>query len=340
MKILLVQTSFLGDAILSTPVISGITKAHSGSELWLVATPLACEMLRRDPRLSGCIPFDKHGADRGLYGLLRTARLIKKHKFARAYVLHRSMRTAILLALARIPLCIGFADARLRFLYHKRISRSHLQHDVERNFAILSQTEGAPPQPEALALFPADPEELDERLRRLLASLTDYVCLVPGSVWPTKMWHWSGFRELARRLTQSGRRVVLIGSPAEREVNVRVGQDLDVVNLAGEITVAQALLFISRCSLMVCNDSMALHAASAFKVPTVAIFCATSPEFGFGPWQNRAIIVQKEGLSCKPCSRHGTRSCPAGTDACMQELTVEQVYAAVSELLCNSGPRS
>jgi heptosyltransferase-2 len=63
---------------------------------------------------------------------------------------------------------------------------------------------------------------------------------------------------------------------------------------------------------------MALHMASAFRIPTVAVFCATAPEFGFGPWENpESVVVQDATLPCKPCGRHGSNRCPNGTEACM-----------------------
>jgi heptosyltransferase-2 len=83
----------------------------------------------------------------------------------------------------------------------------------------------------------------------------------------------------------------------------------------------------------VCNDSVALHVGSALKVPTVAVFCATSPRFGFGPWRNRATVVEHSELSCKPCRRHGSPRCPTGTEACMRDVKAERVLAAASGLL-------
>lgn len=90
---------------------------------------------------------------------------------------------------------------------------------------------------------------------------------------------------------------------------------------------------VKNAKLVICNDSMALHMAFAFKIPTVAVFCATSPEFGFGPWENRAIVVEKKGLVCKPCHRHGKQICPEGTEACMKELSHMEVIYAASNLL-------
>ena len=78
---------------------------------------------------------------------------------------------------------------------------------------------------------------------------------------------------------------------------------------------------------------MALHMASDFKTPCVAIFCATSPRNGFYPWKNNAIIVEKNDLACRPCGRHGGRKCPTGTYACIKELKPDKVIQAAEKLL-------
>ena len=96
---------------------------------------------------------------------------------------------------------------------------------------------------------------------------------------------------------------------------------------------AEALPLYQDAALVVCNDSLALHLASAFKVPNVAVFCATSPEFGFGPWENCAEVVEKKELACKPCRRHGSMKCPTGTESCMNDLGADKVISAIQNVM-------
>ena len=103
MKILIVQTSFLGDTILSTPVISGLKKLHPDAELWMMTTPLSTSLIKRDPLLTGAITDDKKSSNSGAIGLLRMRKMIKSMNFRKVYSLHRSYRTSILLALTGIP---------------------------------------------------------------------------------------------------------------------------------------------------------------------------------------------------------------------------------------------
>ena len=307
MKILLVQTSWLGDTILSTPVISGIKIIHPDAELWMMTTPLASALIERDPLLAGVLTYDKRNKDSGLSGFFRMLGRIRQLKFDVVYSLHKSYRTALLLRLCGIPLRIGFSDAKLRFLYQQTYRRNSGDHDVVRNLSLLSGEISQEAQDKELRLFPPEDSAVNQAVHSVLSPIERYAVLVPGSAWETKMWPWQGYREVAKYLMKKGLQVILLGDQSEKPVNEKVAKGLDVINLAGKTTVSDAMYVIHKAGLVVCNDSMALHLASAFKVPNVAVFCSTSPAFGFGPWQNNAIVVEREDLDCKPCAPHGSQ---------------------------------
>jgi len=337
MKILLVQLSWLGDTILSTPVIAGIKQIYPDSQLWMLTTPLASALVERDPLLAGVLTYDKRNRDSGIKGFVRMSFRLRHLNFNAAYSLHKSYRTAMLLWLSGIPVRIGFANAKLSFLYHKRRPRNTEEHDVLRNLSLISG-EISPNAPDGtLRLFAPQIKDANPQVQKVLARLNKYVVLVPGSAWQTKMWPWQGYRQVAENLMAKGYSVVLLGALSERPVSEKVARGIDVINLAGETDISDAMLLVSNSRLVVCNDSMALHMASAFKVPNVAIFCSTSPSFGFGPWQNNAIVLERDDLECKPCGPHGWKRCPTGTEACMRELTPQTVVAAAEKLLGIAG---
>jgi len=333
MKILIVQTSYLGDTILSTPVITELKNRYPEAQLWMMTTPLSSQLVERDPLLAGVIQFDKRGQDSGWAGLTRMKNKIQAKHFDRVYSLHRSMRTSVLLWLCHIPLRIGFKTAQFNFLYHQLRKRNPEDHDVIRNLAIVSEEAHAHFSKAELRLFAPGKEGLRNTVKKEIPLPQKYVTLVPGSAWKTKMWHWEGYRDVARFFKKNGFTVILLGAESDREVNARVADGLDIIDLAGKTSVADAMYVVKYSRLVICNDSMTLHLASAFKVPNVAIFCATAPEFGFSPWRNHAIVVEKKGLSCKPCRRHGSKRCPTGTEACMKELLAEDVIQAAKTLL-------
>lgn len=332
-RILVVQTAFLGDTVLSTGVVSPIRKHYPDAEIWMMTTPASAKLLSRDDRVKGFIPFDKHELDSGPLGMFRFAAKLKEKKFDVVYSIHRSARTAIVLFLAQIPNRICFENAKLSFLYNRQVSRPHDLHDVLRNVAILSGT--IPYEEEKVELFLRAPsaQEVGTEIREFFGETRGVIAIAPGSVWNTKMWHWERYRELVVELLKDEYRVALIGGEAEGEVCRKIAEGLNVKNFAGQTSLDELLFVVKESKLLICNDSMALHLASAFKVPNVSIFCATSPSFGFGPWKNQAIVVEKEGLDCKPCRRHGSKVCPTGTEACMKNLSCQPVLAAARKLL-------
>lgn len=332
MKILLVQTSFLGDVVLSTPLIPALKKLYPHAQLWMMATPAAAQLVRHDPALAGVLVFDKHAKDAGLTGLLRKSKEIRDLGFDRAYALQRSLRTTLLLALAKIPHRTGFTRARLSFLYHTRVRRPMELHDVLRNLSLLSAEAPLTQLPQDLALVPPQQGALSPAVREFIESSRPYILIVPGSAWRTKMWHWQRVRELVQRYCVLGRTVVLCGAGQEVPICERIAEGLGVLNFAGKTNIADLVALIGHASVLICNDSSALQIASALKTPCVAVFCATSPSFGFGPWKNKALVVEREGLACKPCRRHGSQSCPTGTEACMREVSALRVFSAAESI--------
>lgn len=333
-RILIVQTSYLGDTILSTPLIASLHQLYPGAELWMMTTPSGAELVQGDPLVHGVIVFDKRSRDEGFAGLLRMSRRLRRMAFDRVYALQRSYRTALMLRLSGIRHRTGFRNAKLSFLYHARRPRHPDRHDVHRNLSLL--TGEAPPAAfeTAIRLFPPPIDRIASDLAGYIQHRTPYVLLVPGSAWETKRWHWKHFRTVADHLLDQGYHVILIGAAADKALNRRVASGRPIIDLTGRTSVAEAMTMVQHAAGIVCNDSMALHLASAFRKPCVAIFCATSPALGFGPWQNpNAVVVELENLPCKPCARHGGRHCPTGTRACMDDLSPEPILAALKSVL-------
>jgi heptosyltransferase-2 len=347
-NILLVPKGFFGDILLITPVFEALKESDPARRVSVVCTPQIESFVRRLPGVDGVVVFDRKGRHAGWKGLKSFADEVKGYGFTHAYSFHRSPRTSYLLYRAKIPHRVGFSDAALSFLYTERVAKRDDVHDVARNLRLVSGalTEVVRTKVDALShpslhtptscarlQVPAvEREEIAEPVRSIVSGAAPYVVLVPGSAWETKRWDWNGFREVAKALRGRGLRVVVAGAPQERELCGAVSRGLSVDNVCGETTLLDMVGLVRGAAALVCNDSLALHIASATQTPTVAIFCATSPRFGFGPWQNHAVVVEKEGLYCKPCHRHGSHSCPNGTKACMTGVTSGDVLRALDQL--------
>jgi heptosyltransferase-2 len=332
-RILIVQTSFLGDVVLSTPVIKRVAEAHPDAEIWLMTTPLASAIVRNDPLVKGVISYDKAGRDSGLRGTIKKAGEVKAFNFSTVYSLHRSFRTAILLFLSGIKKRVGFKESRLSFLYSELRHRAKdAPHDVIKNLSLVPSNDQADRDAELRVFLP--PVDPAARVKEELGLLKGkYAVIAPGSVWETKKWLADRFGKVGKGLIDAGLKVVLVGSNQDIPAADKAAKEGQLANLCGRTDISEMISLVRDAALLVCNDSFPLHLGSAFKVPTVALFCSTVPEFGFGPWKNNSVVLEVDNLSCRPCGRHGRRSCPTGTQACMIGIPTDSALSACKKLL-------
>jgi heptosyltransferase-2 len=176
-------------------------------------------------------------------------------------------------------------------------------------------------------------EELLREARVRLPEALFAVC--PGSVWPTKRWTIEGYAGLVRCLARDYGKVLICGGPDDALVAQAVQEQSggQGVNLTGRADLQTFMALIDHAKVVVSNDSAPMHLAVARGVPVVAIFCATTPSLGYGPYSERSTVVEQRNLFCRPCSRHGGHSCPRKTEDCMRLITVSDVLAGVNRLL-------
>lgn len=317
MKILISQTASLGDVILSTPVISALRRNYPNSELWFLSSSAGVNLLRSDNELAGVISYDKKGIDRGFFGFIKKIRELRKHKFDLVFAIQRSARVSFLLYFAKIVRRVGFKSSALPFLFTHTVHRLKAKHDVERNLSILANEFSIIDSDKELRLFAPDASVISSELKGELVE--PYISIFPGSLWYTKRWNAGNFAELAKGLSEAGIRSIFLGSENEKELLQSCVKLSNSLSLAGKTNLQELIYVVSNSKVVVCNDSSSLHVASAFKIPTVSIFCATSPQMGFGPWRNpNSEIIEEKNLWCRPCSRHGSDFCPTGTELCMK----------------------
>jgi heptosyltransferase-2 len=336
---LILQTSFLGDTVLTLPLISEVRRRFPVKRLAVLCLPASRELLQDHPAIDEIITYDKKISDRGWRGLQRTAARIREKQFTVALTPHKSMRSAMLLYMAKIPHRVGFRESRGWFLFHQRAKRDPKLHDVERNLSVLGAFGLLPEECRRAIDFPLSSAVLD-CVNQKLGSLGvnergPVIGVSPGSVWPTKRWSAEGFGKLIRMLREQQDRQVLLFGGSEDAAVVDDVQRLcgpGAINLVGKISLRELPAAISRCDVFVTNDSGPMHIAVARGIPTVALFCATTPELGFYPYTSNAIVVQRQ-LSCRPCASHGGRRCPLGTKDCIKQISPEAVLQAVEKLL-------
>ena len=330
-NVLVLQTSFLGDSLLTLPLVRRLKESLSGARVSVLTLPKNGDVFRNNPWVDEVILDDKRGEHGGLFGTWKIARALKRRRFDLAVIPHRSFRSALVAWLAGIPRRVGFAASAGRFLLTDAVPFAWLTHDLERNLA-LARPLGGESRPfigEASYIVPPRPTPAFAA-RLTAAGIAPDARLAgvhPGAAWATKRWLPERFAELCRRLKSDGLTPVLIGGPADAALGAEIARESGAADLVGQTDLEDLKSLMGRLALFVTNDSGPMHLAAAAGVPVVAIFGATTRELGFFPYGSGHRVVEAP-LACRPCGLHGAKACPEGHFLCMRLLSVDQVHEA------------
>ncbi len=314
--------SSLGDILLSTPLVRSIKKNYPGINISYLLKDQYKDLLSSNPYISGLYVYKKE------FNTKQNMELNKLNsvKFDLIIDLQNNLRSR--------DLTFRLNTRALRF-NKKTISKFLLV-----NFKI-NRLKNSPPIPvryaQTLKNFDLDEEGLDLfKPEGLIPELSgnQYIGLAPGSRHYTKMWPERYFKDLGIFLLKSGYTIVLFGGKDDKETCSRISKEIEgSVNLCNDDDIISTAVNMEKCRALICNDSGMMHIACALKVPVLAVFGSTVEEFGFVPYKNKSIILQNDGLSCRPCTHIGRESCPKKHFKCMEEVTPLVAFNKLKSLL-------
>lgn len=204
------------------------------------------------------------------------------------------------------------------------------EHEVLR-YIRLMESIGIASQGEALEfpLFEADYQSL-QRSHEILPQPGSYACVHPGARLPSRRWLPQRFAEVADRLVESGLRVVLTGSPDEREIVQAVIRAMraPALDLCGKTDLGGLAALIAQARMVVCNDTGISHVAAAVATPSVIVCCGSDP-VRWAPLDSDRHVVVGAPVACRPCMHF---SCPVG-HLCAVNIAADTVSAIAGHLL-------
>ena len=316
-KILIIQTAFLGDVILATPIISELKRIFPSSEIDVLVRKGNESLLANNPKINLVHTFDKkNGKIKAIISLVKTFR---KNQYDLVLNLHRFGSSGIIAGLTKGIKRYGFAKNPFSFLYTKKFKHEigNGKHEVERNLSLIKEfgaVESLRPE-----LYPSEDDFL---IAEQIASGT-YFCFAPASVWFTKQLPVSKWIELIDYYTQFGTIYLLGGKGDVNFCNEIIEQTESKmgINLAGQLNLLESAALMKNATRNFVNDSGPLHIASAMNASVTSFFCSTIPNFGFGPLSEDSVIKQvEEKLDCRPCGLHGHKACPKGNFECGNKI--------------------
>jgi heptosyltransferase II len=326
MKILLIQTAFIGDVILATPIIEALKAQYPDARLDVLVRKGNQTLFDGHPQVQNILIWDKSG--RKYANLRQVLRQVRRIRYDWVINCQRFAASGFLTAFSKAKQTVGFRKNPFSLLFTHRIKHQigNGQHETQRNLSLLQPLLGHVPDNNRPQLYPA-PADV-EKARTLTAGYPHYVCVAPTSVWFTKQWPMHKWIALIEKLPADCG-VFLLGAKGDAAwcETIRTAlPDRPVHNAAGQLSFLASAALIQGAAMTYVNDSAPLHLASAVDAPVTAVFCATVPAFGFGPSGSRGTIIEtSEALDCRPCGLHGRKACPKGHFACAEGILVEQL---------------
>jgi heptosyltransferase-2 len=311
-NILIIQTAFIGDAILASSLVEKLHARFPNAAISILVRKGNEAIYNGHPFLKEVLVWNKQQNKlQHLTGLLFH---IRKNKYDCVINCHRYASSGFLTAFSGARHTAGYKQNPLSFLFNYTVKHAigNGTHETERYNQLIG-----------------DFTDHEVFKPRLYPSVTDaafikpfqtasYVCMAPASVWFTKQLPLEKWIELCDK-TDPATAVYVLGAPGdvglcEKIRSASLHKNIQV--LAGKLSLLQSCALMQHAVMNYVNDSAPLHLASSVNAPVTAFFTSTVPDFGFGPLSDNATTKGVENLECRPCGLHGYKACPLGHFKC------------------------
>ncbi len=338
-KILVMRYRFIGDTVLTVPFLRNLRAAFPRARIDLMLEPFSGQVIEGCPYVDRVIPFElktihtySRQADRGKFAAyFHYWRMIRTEGYDAAFVLKRSLSSALLVWAAGVPRRIGFSTEHRSFLLTDPVPYRQDQHEVESFLDCLRSLEVAVGSSDLeLWPLPGDAQKISRAFEEAGWKHGDIKVIIhPAASLPAKQWPLDRFAQVMKALSaRYPVRFVYTGASGDSALY----EDLERhgpfggMNLCGTYSLRENIAVYRACDLFFGVDSGPMHMAAAVGVPVVALFGPTD-ERKWGPWGGGHRVVTKR-LSCHPCKPH---KCP--DNECMKRIGVDEVLDAMEEKL-------
>ena len=322
-KILIIRFSSIGDIVLTTPVVRCVKTQLKDAEVHFVTKKQYVSILKANPYIDKIYSIEK--------GLKEILPQLKQEKYDYIIDLHKNLRTLTLkLRLKGIKRSFQKLNIQKWLLVRMNINLLPKVHIVDRYMETVIFI-GVKNDGNGLDYFiPADEEVSMNDLP--VIQREGYAGVVIGSIHETKQMPVDKLIAMCRKIAKP---VVLLGGPEDKEKGDMIVKAIGerIYNSCGKFTINRSASLVRQADSILTNDTGLMHIAAAFKRNIVSVWGNTVPEFGMFPYlaenpQNKSVIIEVKGLSCRPCSKLGFEKCPKGHFNCMMmidESTIAEI---------------
>lgn len=326
-RFLILSTTGLGDTLWATPAIRALRQCYPTSYIGVITSPIGHEVLMHNRRIDELFVV----TDPLFRSLIPLYRKLRPKQITHVLNFHTSQRSMLPLASVLGALEIHGTQGINKGL---DILLSHAQdnepmHEIQRRLKIAAAVGAHTLDPSMELFLSAEDEKTAESFLSSL-SFPPYLPIVglhAGAKDKFKQWPPSHFAELGARLIQNlGCRLILTGTPNERELVESIASEIDGAEIAVDLPLRAAAALIKQMDLMISNDTGPMHMAFAVKTPTIGIFTPTNPQLCGPYFAEHALAIAKK-TTCNPCLR---KKC--NEPFCLLQIGVQEVYDAAAQL--------
>ncbi|MBM4159578.1 MAG: glycosyltransferase family 9 protein [Ignavibacteria bacterium] len=332
---LVVRTDRIGDVVLSLPMVTILRSTFPAARITMLLRSYTRELAGGFIGLDETIVSDQNGEPKPFFSFLSELRSLK---FDLAVVAHPTLRVAVLLFLAGIPVRVGTGYRWYSFLFNTRVfehRKTAEKHEAEYNLSLLKAV-GCNSSSVPCPVLPISLKD-EESARVVWSGLGldvggPVAVLHPGSGGSARDWSPQNFGKLATALTDDGFRVVVTGA-ANEESLVHLVVELSgrkAIPLVGKLSLKALAGFLRSADLFVSNSTGPLHIAAAVGTPVIG-FYPPIRECGprrWGPLTTKRVVFTADSAACPRC-----KGGPCQGNDCMDQITVEEVRRAAGSLV-------
>jgi heptosyltransferase II len=318
---LVIQTAFIGDAILASSVLEKLHTHFPKAHISLLVRKGNESIYHNHPFLKEVLVWNKQ--ENKIKHLFQLLFNIRKHKYDLVVNCHRYASSGFLTGFSKANYTYGYKQNPFSFLFNYTV-KHHIgdgRHETYRyNQLIENITDEYVFKPK---LYPS----ADDLATIKSYQIQSYVCMAPASVWFTKQLPLTKWVDLCNKI-ESNTSIYLLGAASDVALCEKIKSQSTHQNihlLTGKLSLLQSCGLMANANMNYVNDSGPLHLASAVNAPVTAFFTSTVPAFGFGPLSDASTIIEVNTLTCRPCGLHGQKSCPLSHFNCGNLIFIDSV---------------
>ncbi|MBN1114454.1 MAG: glycosyltransferase family 9 protein [Oligoflexia bacterium] len=341
MKILILRFSSMGDIAMATALPRVLRNKFPDAVIDMAVRSDFHDLIEWNSYIDNKIYLGRH---EGFRGLVRLLNKIHKAKYDLVIDAHRSLRSRFICTFLPIVSKVFFNKRtlkRLALIYFKLNLFKKVDLNMIEYIKPLAKR-GVVYDDRGTEIF--IPDDVSRKISGLIGQKTSatghkkLIGIVPGAQWPGKRWPVEHFTRLVALINRNVKAtIIVIGGPKDTFCNYIAEGNKNAFAFAGDFSIIESAAALSMCEVVISNDTGMMHVAEAVGTDVIGIMGPTSFEFGCYPYRKNSMVVEKK-MWCRPCSKNGWGPCIRfGKRPCLNNITAEEVFAALKTYLAEGG---